>query len=121
MATQVQTHIVPDIQPVYGLRTIAHWCSAVVIAWILYYAVAGASAALWFDGAPGDGPFQIFNPLRRIAAGQTGGVDFIFYHGIGVPYLHYPLFALFGKTLAASELSRQWTTLILLCASSYAF
>src|ERR1700676_1000959 len=89
-----------------------------VACWVLFYLIRGASLAFWFDGAPGDGPFQMFNPLRRIAAGQVGGRDFVFYHGIGVPYLHYPLFALLGgKTLAASELSRQWMSLLLFVLS----
>lgn len=90
--------------------------------WFLYYVIEGLSLALYFDGTPYDGPFQIFNPLRRIAAGQRGGTDFVFFHGIGVPYLHYPLFALFGaKSLIASELSRQWTSILLFVASLAAF
>src|SRR5271170_3615884 len=71
---------------------------AFLAAWALFYLAQAAKLSLWFDGVPEDGPFQIFDPLRRIAAGQVGGRDFIFFHGIGVPYLHYPLFALFGKT-----------------------
>lgn len=87
-------------------------------AWLVFYVVHGLSTALWFNGAPADGPFEIFNPLRRIAAGQIPGRDFIQYHGIGVPYLHYPLFALFGgKTLTASELSRQFTSIVLFILS----
>lgn len=93
-----------------------------VACWIISYLIRGASMALWFNGAPGDGPFQLFNPLRRIAAGQIGGRDFVFYHGIGVPYLHYPLFALFGgKTIAASELSRQWMSALAFVLSIFAF
>ena len=88
----------------------------------LFYIVQAIKASLWFDGYPDNGPFQIFDPLRRIAAGQTAGRDFIFFHGIGTPYLHYPLFALFGgKTLIASELSRQLTSLLLFVLSLAAF
>lgn len=87
-------------------------------AWCLFYLIHGLSTALWFNGAPADGPFEIFDPLRRIAAAQVAGRDFIQYHGIGVPYLHYPLFALFGgKTLTASELSRQFTSVALFVLS----
>ncbi|MGA3097676.1 MAG: hypothetical protein ABSF25_14585 [Bryobacteraceae bacterium] len=89
--------------------------------WLLAYLVQALKAALWFDGVPDNGPFQIFDPLRRIAAGQVGGRDFIFFHGIGVPYLHYPLFALFGKSLIASELSRQLTSIGLFVLSLAAF
>jgi hypothetical protein len=91
-------------------------------AWFVFYLINALNTALWFNGAPADGPFEIFDPLRRIAAGQTPGRDFIQYHGIGVPYLHYPLFALFGgKTLTASELSRQFTSIALFVLSLGAF
>ena len=60
-----------------------------------------------FDPVLGDGPYQMFNPLRRIAAGQRGGVEFHYFHGIGVPYLHYPIFAAAGQDVFASELSRR--------------
>lgn len=65
-----------------------------------------------FNGFPADGPFQTFNPLRRIAAGQHGGVDFQFFHGLGVPYLLYPLFALGGKTIFSSEVSRELVSVL---------
>jgi hypothetical protein len=91
-------------------------------AWLIFYLIHALNTALWFNGAPADGPFEVYNPLRRIEAGQTPGRDFIQYHGIGVPYLHYPLFALFGgKTLTASELSRQFTSILLFILSLGAF
>jgi len=40
-----------------------------------------------------------------LAAGQIAGQDFQFFHGLGVPFLHYPLFALLGKTFYSAELS----------------
>jgi hypothetical protein len=94
---------------------------AFLAVWVLAYLVQALKASFWFDGVPDDGPFQIFDPLRRIAAGQVGGRDFIFFHGIGVPYLHYPLFALFGKSLIASELSRHLTSIGLFVLSLAAF
>lgn len=69
-----------------------------------------------FEPTLGDGPYQTFNPLRRIAAGERGGADFQCFHGIGLPYLHYPIFSLAGKTIVASELSR-----ITLCFAQYLF
>src|SRR5262249_54026470 len=39
--------------------------------------------------------------------------DFQFFHGLGIPYLHYPMFRLFGGTFFASELTRQLITAIL--------
>ncbi|HTI63631.1 MAG TPA: hypothetical protein VL524_08965, partial [Gemmatimonadaceae bacterium] len=69
--------------------------------------IGGLETALHFNGSAIDGPFQLYNSLRRIAAGQTGGVDFQFFHGLGIPYLHYPFFLLFGGTFQASEITRQ--------------
>lgn len=86
-----------------------------LLLWLATYISVGLYDALNFDGFPADGPFQLFNPLRRIADGQRAGVDFQFFHGIGVPFLHYPLFWAFGKiygqTVFTSELSRYFTAL----------
>ncbi len=107
-------------EPKRSIDRFANWtfrsAQIFLVIWSAFYLIRGTVAALLFDGPPADGPFQIFNPLRRIAAGQTPGVDFQFYHGIGVPYLHYPLFAAFGKTINASELARQLTSYLLFAA-----
>lgn len=89
-----------------------------VISWFIGAGVHALTSALEFSGIPYNGAFQIFNPLRRLAAGQTAGVDFQFFHGLGVPFLHYPLFALFGGTVAASELSRTVVTPLLALIST---
>lgn len=60
----------------------------------------------FFTSIPTDGAFQHINPLRRIAAGEIPGKDFQVFHGLAISYLHYPIYALFGKTLFASEISR---------------
>lgn len=69
--------------------------------------------ALHFDGPPLDGPFQLFNALRRIAAGQRIGETFQFFHGPAVPFLFYPAFALGGSSFLAAELSRQLISVVL--------
>jgi len=93
-----------------------------LITWAVFYLVNGLKAAFWFDGYPVNGPFQLFDPLRRLAAGQRAGQDFQFFHGIGVPFLHYPLFRLFGgNSLQASELSRQFTSFLLFAATLSGF
>jgi hypothetical protein len=71
-----------------------------------------------FQGVAIDGAFQVFDPLRRLAAGQVPGVDFQFFHGLGTLLVHYPLFALFGKNLAASELARETMAPLLLVVSA---
>jgi hypothetical protein len=75
--------------------------------WIADRTAGAITIPMVFNGFPADGAFQTFNPLRRIAAGQHGGVDFQFFHGLGLPYLLYPLFALGGKTIFSAELSRE--------------
>jgi hypothetical protein len=74
--------------------------------WMLAHLWYDARALREFDDHIGDGPFQLFNPLRRIAAGQTGGVDFQYFHGLALPYLHYPPYALLGRDFFASEVAR---------------
>jgi hypothetical protein len=64
-------------------------------------------SARHFSGVAIDGPFQLYNALRRIQAGFRPGIDFQFFHGIGIPFLHYPLYLLFGGRLEGSELARQ--------------
>jgi len=60
-----------------------------------------------FQGIAIDGPFQLYNALRRIQAGYRPGVDFQFFHGMGVPYAHYWLYRLLGGGFAGSEMARQ--------------
>src|ERR1051325_3884805 len=72
----------------------------------------GVEATMHFLGSAIDGPFQLYNALRRIAAGQHGGGDFQFFSRIGVPYLHYLPFWLLGGSFAASELTRQLLTIV---------
>ena len=66
-----------------------------------------------FDGSAIDGPFQLYNGLRRIAAGFTPGVDFQYFHGLGIPYLHYWIFPRSsGLGCAASQLAREMLTAV---------
>src|ERR1051326_355496 len=75
--------------------------------------VIGIESALHFLGPAIDGPFQLYNALRRIWVGQRGGADFQFFHGLAIPYLHYLQFRLLGGTFIASELARQMTSVLL--------
>jgi hypothetical protein len=69
--------------------------------------------AMHFSGVAIDGPFQLLNALRRIQGGFRPGIDFQFFHGLGIPYFHYPLYRLFGGGLRGSELARQCVSAIL--------
>lgn len=75
--------------------------------------VVGLETALHFLGPAIDGPFQLYNSLRRISVGQRPGVDWQFFHGVLIPYLHYPLFRLLGGAFAGSELSREIVSTVL--------
>ena len=72
--------------------------------------IVAYETAMHFTGVAIDGPFQLYNALRRIQAGYNPGVDFQFFHGFGVPYLHYWLFRLLGGGLRWSELARETIT-----------
>lgn len=74
-----------------------------------------------FSGYALDGAFQLYNPLRRMAAGEIPGRDFPFFHGVGVPWLHYPAFVLFGGNIFASELTRWLLSPLLFGASGFLF
>lgn len=69
--------------------------------------------ALHFNGVAIDGPFQLYNALRRIDAGFRPGIDFQFFHGIGIPYVQFPWYSLFGRGLSGSELGRQLFSTVL--------
>ena len=81
--------------------------------WAGAHLTLGLHAIAEFDPPLGDGPYQLFNPLRRIDAGQRGGVDFQYFHGAAVPYVYYPAFAAWGKDIYASELARRLVTFAL--------
>src|SRR5205823_598789 len=74
---------------------------------VIGFSSIAAESAIHFKDTPIDGPFQLFNALRRLAAGQRFGGTFQFFHGPGVPYLHLLPFYLFGGDFFASELARQ--------------
>jgi hypothetical protein len=69
--------------------------------------IVGYESAMHFGGVAIDGPFQLYNSLRRIQGGFRPGVDFQYFHGLGIPYLHYWLYRLLGGGLRGSELARQ--------------
>jgi hypothetical protein len=105
---------------VFGGRKFSVHVFMSVLSMLLFWAIAGwvvARECGEFKSLPTNGAFQLFNPLVRMAQGQTVGVDFDFFHGSGTLYLHYPLFVLLGGDLLASELSRKLTSplVYLLC------
>jgi hypothetical protein len=61
--------------------------------------------ASFFNSYPYDGPFQTLYSLRKISDGQLPGRDFYFFHGNGIPFIHYPIYQIFGENLFSSSFS----------------
>lgn len=95
-----------------NIRAAGNWISQywlyLVIAFILLYHLLDAYTFICpFEGDIVDGPFQFYNWLRRIDAGEIPSRDFDCFHGCGIPLLHYPVYKLLGSDLFAAEYSRQ--------------
>ena len=82
---------------------LAAWAAA----WLAWETAVHAVA---FDGDFSDGPFQLFNVLRRIAGGQVWGRDFQAFTGIAANWAHLPIFFIAGGDFRASEISRFFTS-----------
>ena len=96
------------------------WLAVVAFLVVPAFIVA-AEMALLFTGSPIDGPFQLYNALRRIAAGFRPGVDFQFFHGVGVPYAHYWLFRALGGRFQDAEMARELIAVAVFPASMLIF
>lgn len=114
--------------PVQYLRRVRSWLTRhlllIVLLAVLCYLIAdyvllAHSKTYYFDGIAIDGPFQLFNALRRLEYGQWPGADFPFFHGIGQVYLHAPLYVALGRNLFASEMSRWLVSILTSIAASW--
>lgn len=83
----------------------------VIFLWLIRVATVSIGSVKPLDPFPANGTFQLFNPLRRISAGEVLGQDYFSFHGILINYLYYPLFLLNGKTIFAAEISKFVTTI----------
>ncbi|MCB1195618.1 hypothetical protein KDK77_05480 [bacterium] len=95
----------------------ARFLQVMSLVMVIKFLAIGILESICFDGDFANGAFQVFNPLRRIADGQVLGKDFHYFHGQSIPYLFYPLYMLFGKTIYASELSRHITATVMMFAA----
>lgn len=107
-------------------RSLLLWFSAVLglvslAIYTFYIVIVAFNRGTTFSGWAADGPFQLYNPLRRLAAGQVPGRDFPFFHGIGVPLIHYISFRLLGGNIFASEATRWIVSPGLFLATSFVF
>ncbi|MDO4684600.1 MAG: hypothetical protein Q4B06_02745 [Candidatus Saccharibacteria bacterium] len=76
----------------------------------IYFSLLALNLALHMDTYATNGTFQLYNPLLRIAEGQIIAKDFPFFHGVGIPLLHYPLFAMMGKGVFAAEFVKNFVS-----------
>lgn len=83
------------------------------------FVIIAYGQSTYFSGYPFDGPFQLFNALRRLGDGQTPGRDFPFFHGVGVVYAHALTYFLLGSNLFSSELSRWLVSPVCSLVASY--
>src|SRR6266536_5241521 len=90
----------------WALNAVGLFSVGLLLLQLVRFGLTAIEHATVFTGSPADGIFQLLSPLRRLAAGQTPGHDFQFFHGIGTLFLHYPLFAAAGGNLFAAELAR---------------
>lgn len=111
MPTHQAAVVSPDALPDTSRRPHWGWWVAFGILCVGYASIA-AERALHFEDSPIDGPFQLFNALRRLAAGQRFGGTFQFFHGSGIPYLHLIPFYLLGGSFLASEMVRQLLSIV---------
>lgn len=105
----------------FWLWFFASLASIYILSFVGFIIVASLDKGMHFDGYAADGPFQLYNPLRRLADGQVPGVDFPFFHGLGVALIHYPIYWLLGSNVFASEASRWLVSPILFLLSSGVF
>ncbi|GAA2567673.1 hypothetical protein GCM10009862_03040 [Microbacterium binotii] len=100
----------PVIETGTWTRRIIAVLFAASVAFLIYQGIVSVFEALRtatsFSGYALDGAFQLYNPLRRMAMGEIPGRDFPFFHGVGMPWLHFPFYLLFGSNIFASELAR---------------
>lgn len=93
-----------------GFASLCFWLA--IATFVIVDLIVSFANSSMFDGFPFDGPFQSFNPLRRMANGEWPLIDFTYFHGNFLPLLLYPFFVLFGKNLFAAEMARHLLDLI---------
>lgn len=63
--------------------------------------------ASYFGSYPYDGPFQTIYSLRKISSGTFPGRDFYFFHGNGIPYVHYPIYFIGGESIFSAMIAEE--------------
>lgn len=87
-------------------------CWVVVVVYLLGGGLNAYIGAKIYDGPQYDGAFQLYFPLKRMAAGEWPGKDFFYFHGQLIPVLIYPFFKLLGGDFFASQFASKLVDLI---------
>jgi hypothetical protein len=103
------------------LRIIIFLASIYLFFTIAYFVLAGLSNGLNMDTYAADGTFQLYNPMRRLLAGEIIGKDFPFFHGVGVPLLHFPFFYLLGHNVFAADATKWLMSPLIFLATTFVF
>lgn len=111
---KVLTYVTP-------FRTLVAICCIYLFLTTCYFVIAALSNALNMDTYAANGTFQLYNPLRRLLEGQVIGKDFPFFHGVGVPLLHYPAFYAFGHNVFAADAVKWLVSPLVFLLTSYTF
>lgn len=90
-----------------------------ILAFVCYAILAALGHGIAMDSYAANGTFQLYNPLRRLFEGEVLAKDFPFFHGVGVPILHFPIFSLLGHGVFAAEVAKSLVSPLLFFFSSY--
>ncbi len=90
-----------------------------LLVFVGYAVFAALGNGLAMDSYAANGTFQLYNPLRRLLDGEVLARDFPFFHGVGVPLLHFPLFYIMGHNLFAVEVAKLLVSPLLFLISSF--
>ena len=89
------------------------WLSLALFCAVLVHLRTTWQTVTPFQGEPYNGTYQLLNPMRRIDSGQLPGRDMPVFHGIGIPWIHYPIYKLFGSDVFAAEISKNLVSRLL--------
>ncbi|TWP14881.1 hypothetical protein EUA75_02825 [TM7 phylum sp. oral taxon 353] len=90
-----------------------------LLVFVGYAVLVALGSGLAMDSYGANGTFQLYNPLRRLLDGEVLARDFPFFHGVGVPLLHFPLFYIMGHNLFAVEVAKLLVSPLIFLISSF--
>lgn len=90
-----------------------------LLVFVGYAVLVALGSGLAMDSYGANGTFQLYNPLRRLLDGEILARDFPFFHGVGVPLLHFPLFYIMGHNLFAVEVAKLLVSPLIFLISSF--